>query len=290
MTWELSVNALPGHLSHISNPPRQLFVRARDSTVLAALMDRPKVAIVGTRMVTAYGQEVTIKLAQELAARGVVIISGLALGVDGIAHRAALEVGGLTVAVLPTPVEQVYPRSHHNLAKQILENDGALISEYPADAPMYKTNFIARNRIVAGLADALLITEAAEHSGTMHTAGFALEQGITVLTVPGNITSPTSAGTNNLIKAGATPVTSTNDILNSIGIATLAEAQATNRRVHGSNKQEQQLIDLMEQGITDGNKLLDLSSLATEQFNHHMTMLELTAKIRAMGANQWCLT
>src|SRR6185437_10030523 len=120
-----------------------------------------------------------------------------------IAHRAALEAHGITIAVLPGPVENVYPASHTQLAEQILEQGGALISEYPAGTPGFKQNFIARNRIVAGLAQALIITEATEKSGSLHTARFALEQGKEVLAVPGNITSPASVGTNNLIKAGA---------------------------------------------------------------------------------------
>src|SRR5207244_4380589 len=135
------------------------------------------------------------------------------LGVDAVAHQAALDAGGLTIAVLPSPLEEIYPVSHRRLAMQILEKGGALISEFPEGTPAFRGNFIARNRLVSGLSDALLITEAAEKSGSLHTARFALEQGREVLAVPGNITSITSAGTNNLLKAGAAPVTSYEDVM-----------------------------------------------------------------------------
>lgn len=289
MIWEISAGMQLGHLHHIDSPPKQLFVRAQHREAFDQLMAKPRVAIVGTRMVTTYGQAVTARLARELAAHGVVIISGLAIGIDGIAHTAALDADGFTIAVLPTPVEQIYPRSHQALAQRIIDNQGALVSEYPDKSPLYKTSFVARNRIVAGLADALLITEAAENSGTMHTATFALRQGLTVFTVPGNITSPTSAGTNNLIKQGATPVTQASDILDNLKLAMPETFISMTKRVQGSNSDEQLLIELMENGVTDGNELLRQSQLDVSRFNHHMTMMEITAKIRALGANQWGL-
>jgi DNA processing protein len=122
----------------------------------------------------------------------------------------------------------------------------------------------------------------------MHTARFALEQGIDVLAVPGNITSPTSDGTNNLIKSGAIPVTCTNDILQSLKLAPTARSGKA-VRVRGANAEEQQIIDLLEQGISEGNDLLATSKFSVEQFNHHLTMLEITAKIRPVGANRWAL-
>lgn len=290
MVWELHANAFPGHLPYIRNSPKQLFVRSDTRETFSDLMRRPRIAIVGTRRVTTYGQQVTADLAGELAAHGVVIISGLAIGIDSIAHQAALEANGLTMAVLPGSVEEIYPRSHQSLAKRILQNNGALVSEYPYGTQTFPPNFVARNRIVAGLADALLITEATENSGTMHTARFAMEQGIDVLAVPGNITSPTSAGTNNLIKTGVTPVTCVADILFALKLtSSIGEPISKKVRLNGANSDEQLLLDLLENGVTDGNELLQQSELAVEQFNHHMTMLEITARIRALGANQWGL-
>src|SRR5688572_6641342 len=211
----LSTSDVPEKLRNIPNPPKQLFVIGKN---VNELLNKPCVTIVGSRKVSAYGRAVTMGLAGELAKSGIVIISGLALGVDSLAHKAALDVGGLTVAVLPSGVDKIYPAAHFGLAKQILQQGGALVSEYPDGTPPLKHQFIERNRIASGLGDALLITEAAEKSGTLHTANFALEQGRPVLAVPGNITSPTSAGTNNLIKAGATPVTGVQDVLLALGL------------------------------------------------------------------------
>lgn len=271
----------PEPLRHISSPPKELFATGELNELLA----RPRVAIVGSRKVSIYGRNVTTMLAGELARQGVVIISGLALGVDAIAHRAALEAGGLTLAVLPGPIEMILPGSHQNLAMEIIKQGGALVSEYPEGSVPFKTNFVARNRIVAGLCDALLITEAAEKSGSLHTARFALEQGKDVLAVPGNITSPVSVGTNNLLKAGAVPVTSTEDVLHVLNLKPAVKA----RTIKGANPAEQLLIDLLSKDTTDGAELLIRSDLEVGEFNQTLTMLEITGKIRSLGTNQWTL-
>ncbi len=272
---------IPEAVLHIASPPKELYVIG---TSLAEIMQQPRVAIVGSRKVSAYGREATMKLAYDLASRGVAIISGLALGVDGLAHKAALEAGGTTVAVLPSPLEHVYPASHRQLAKQILDSGGGLVSEYPEDTPFNRSTFIARNRLVSGLAQALLITEAAEKSGTLHTANFALEQGRDVLAVPGSIFSPTSAGTNNLIKAGAMPVTSYLDVLRALHIEDNA-VEAKGAR--GANEAEQLLLDLLAEGVRDADMLLAGCNLGVSDFNQTLTMLEISGKIRSLGAGQW---
>lgn len=279
-----NTEAYPATLNTISSPPAQLYQQGAD---LLSLMKRPRVAIVGSRNVSPYGRQVTQRLARELAEQGIVIISGLALGVDALAHRAALEVDGLTIAVLPGCLETVYPATNRRLAQDILAQGGALVSEYAAGEPMsYKANFIARNRIVAGLADAVLITEAAEKSGSLHTARFALEQGKDVLVVPGNITSPGSVGTNNLIKAGALPITSSQDVLHALGLVCHRTKPTTAK---GRNAYEQRVLDLLLQGVNDGNTLLTKSDLTITEFNQTLTMLELGGKVRSLGANQWAL-
>lgn len=288
MIKEFALAEMPASLRHMPEPPKQLFIRTAQPGAFEDLMRRPRVAIVGSRKVTAYGQMVTEKFATELAAQGIVIVSGLAIGVDGIAHRAALAAGGLTMAVLPSSVESVYPRSHAGLADRILQKHGALISEYPPGTPGLKHHFVERNRIVAGLSNLLLIAEAAERSGTLHTANFAMEQGIDVLVVPGSILSPTSVGTNNLLKTGATPVTCSNDVLHALDMPAALDDEKT-LRVQGANADEQCLIDLLEQGVQQGSELLERSGLSIDHFNHHLTMLEITAKIRPLGANQWSL-
>lgn len=287
--YEITQQHLPECLRRIPSPPQQLYVRSNNPSDFENLMRQPRVAIVGSRKVSNYGQAVTIELATGLAAHGIAIISGLALGVDAIAHKAALTAGGTGIAVLPGPVERIYPRSHFQLADQLLYAGGALVSEYPEGSDIYKPNFVARNRIVAGLADALLIIEAAEKSGTLHTATFAMNQGIDVMVVPGNITSETSVGTNNLLKVGASPVTSVADIMHVIGLKTAARQGSAVSRVRGANADEQNLINLLEQGIFDGNELLAASGLDVRDFNHNLTMLEISAKIRSLGANQWSL-
>lgn len=282
---ELTVknSGLPQSLTQISVAPRQLFHRGSE---LAELLKRPRVAIVGSRNVSPYGKQVTLQLAAQLAEQGVLIISGLALGVDALAHQAALEAHGLTLAVLPCSLEKFYPATNARLAERILDEGGAVVSEYPVSTFAAKQNFIARNRLIAGLAQAVVITEAAEKSGSLHTARFALEQGKDVLAVPGNITSPGSVGTNNLIKAGATPVTSYLDVLHVLG---LDEHQLHPADIRGRNAYEQTLLDLLLQGVTDGEGLLKQSALSTSDFNQTLTMLEIGGKIRSLGANHWSL-
>ncbi len=238
----------------------------------------------GSRNVTPYGRVVTERFAEQLAERGITIVSSLALGVDAIAHEAALRAGGIHVAVVANGLEKIYPASNTSLAKKLLAQGGALISEYPEGTPSFKQQFVARNRIVARLADALLITEASEKSGTLHTARFALEQGRDVLVVPGNITSPNSVGCNNLICAGATPVTSIEDILFALGAGNLT----TTSYVHTSDTaDEQAILDLLYNGTSDGHELLTVGGLSADLFSQTLTMLELSGKIHPLGNNHW---
>jgi DNA processing protein len=276
----------PDALRQLPQPPEQVYYAGEP---LEAWVDEPKIAIVGSRKVTAYGRTVTNQLAAELARAGVTIISGLALGVDSIALSAALEAGGRTVAVLPGSVESIYPRSHKHLADQILATGGTLLSEYTGAGTPHKHQFIARNRLVAALSDAVLITEAALKSGTMHTVRFALEQGKTIFAVPGNITSAMSEGCNNLIKSGAIPVTGVNDILDAMEWQVLRNAD-TAPRAASSVPEEQLLLSLMQQGISDGAELLKRSGLSAAEYNQHLTMLEITGLIKPLGNDQWQLS
>lgn len=250
------------------------------------LLTRPKLAVVGSRKVTPYGRGVTEMLVTALVAKGVVIVSGLALGVDSIAHQACLSAGGQTIAVLPSSLNRIYPRTHHNLAQQILRQGGALVTEYETDESPFKHYFIARNRIIAGLGDGILLTEAAERSGSLHTANFGLELGKQVMAVPGNITSQLSAGCNNLIKYGAVPVMSVDDILAAMDWTSLREAP---KQIVTENDQERRIIELLQQGVSDGADLLKQSKLEASLFNQNLTMLEITGRIRPTGANHWSL-
>lgn len=247
---------------------------------------RPTVAIVGARKPTAYGNEVTRRFAYDLAKQGAVVVSGLALGVDSIAHRATIEAGGMTIAVLPSGLPDIYPASHHGLADQIVTHGGALISEYQPGAPIRLYTFLERNRIVSGLSDAVLITEAAARSGTLNTAMHALQQGKDVFVVPGNITSPLSAGCNALLKQGAMPATCAEDILQVIA-PQLLQTQAI--LPLGTTPLEASIISLLQSGVRDGDELHVKSGVATSELNQALTMLELSGTIRALGGNQWTL-
>lgn len=244
------------------------------------------VAIVGTRKPTSYGQEMTYKLSYELASRGVIVVSGLALGVDGIAHKAALDAGGTTIAVLPTSLTNVHPKTHYELAKRIIQQGGALITEYSPDDCVHKGNFLARNRIVSALCDGVLITEAAARSGTLATAAFALEQGKQVMALPGNVTSPMSAGCNKLLKQGAKAVTEASDVLEELGIAT---EPAQTQLLLAQTPEEAIIIKLIQQGMRDGDEIHQNSGLSAADFSQTITLLEIEGKIRALGANKWSL-
>ncbi len=269
----------PEVLQHIHTPPSQLRYIGDFDTLLSM----PRLAIVGSRKVTPYGKAVTLSLARQAAERGIAIISGLALGVDGLAHQGALEAKGVTAAVLPSGLQAIYPASHKQLAEQIVASGGALLTEYPDSMQPFKTNFIERNRLVSGLSDAVLITEAAIKSGTLHTAKFALEQGRTVMAVPGNITSEQSGGTNNLIKAGAIAVTEISDILAAMGLTETIQP----RDIIGSTQEETILLTLLTSGMSEGSELLAASKLSASAFNQSLTMLEITGKIRPLGAGHW---
>jgi len=212
-----SEDRFPQLLRELHDPPPGLFLRGSADT---ALLSEPTVAIVGARACSSYGSQVARRLGRELAAAGLVVVSGLARGVDGEAHRGALDAGGATVAVLGCGVDRDYPAAHAQLARGICEN-GLVISEYAPGVEPAPWRFPARNRIIAGLAAATVIVEARERSGALITADFALEAGREVFTVPGEITSALAAGTNALLRLGATPLTRADDVLELFGIQPL---------------------------------------------------------------------
>ncbi len=276
-------NEIPEKLRVIPSPPKQLFYIGQ----LDDLLDKPMLAVVGSRKISAYGQAVTNKLVREVAAKGVVIISGLALGVDACAHKATLDANGVTIAILPTSLDNIQPQTNAHLAKQIVEQRGVLMSEYPGGSAVHRTYFVSRNRLVSGLSDAVLITEAAEQSGTMHTAAYARQQGKPLLAVPGPINNPLSQGPNSLLKAGATPVTEAQDILNVLGIKA---TEAKQLELIVATDEERIVISLIKSGLTDGHELQKQSKLTPGSFNQTLTMLELSGHIKSQGNNQWSIS
>ncbi len=269
----------PEKLRHIPTPPQELFYRGKlpDST-------RKSVAIIGTRKPTRYGTEVTLDLARKLAERGVVIISGLALGVDALAHQGALKGQGTTSAVLAGGVDKPSPFTNARLAEEILAHGGGIISEYPAGMPPMAHQFLERNRLVSGLADAIIVTEASIRSGTANTVMHALEQGREVYAVPGPITSPMSAGCNHMIAQGATPITSVDEF-----VEQFVPRAGVQTEIFAYNDQERVIIDLIKTGVREGDELHAKSQLEAGSFAQTMTMLEIRGAIKPLGANQWSL-
>jgi DNA processing protein len=220
--------AFPTLLRAIHDPPVGLFLRGGADI---ALLARPAVAIVGARACSPYGDNVGRLLGRELAAAGLVVVSGLARGVDAAAHRGALDAGGSTVAVLGCGIDRNYPAAHAELAARIAAT-GLVISEYAPGVEPAPWRFPARNRIVAGLARATVVVEAREGSGALITADFALEEGREVFACPGEITSALSAGSNALLRLGATPLTSASDVLELFGLerqVTVDDSQVDDR-------------------------------------------------------------
>ena len=273
-------------LVSIANPPKSLCFMGTLPTSGA-----PVVAIVGSRKPSAYGREVTEQLASDLATAGCIIVSGLALGIDGIAQKAALEAGGTVIGVIPNELPDISPQTNYKLAMNIIKNGGAILSEWKkGDGKIVnRWSFLERNRLVSGLADAVIITEAAERSGTLNTAAHALSQGRDVFAVPGNITSPLSAGCNALLKQGALVATTATDILNVIAPSNARSATDQAVIPLGETPAENTIIDLLRTGLRDGDQLQQQSGLNPADFATALTMLEINSVIKPLGANNWAL-
>ncbi len=254
---------------------------------------RPKtVAIVGSRHNTKYGEEVAYQMAYELAKQGVIIVSGLAYGIDSIAHRGCLDAGGVTVAVLGTPIDQIYPRNHTKLAAEIIEKNGAIISEYaPGESVNTQYSFLYRNRLISGLADAVVVVEAAERSGSLNTATHALEQGRDVFAVPGNITNPYSQGCNKLISQGAFPYTYPDDILQILFPDDFIKKQKHLRKAKliGDNDVETAILQALSSGLRHGDEIMGATHLPPEVFSQSISLLEVKGRIRSLAGGGWAL-
>lgn len=304
-------------LASIALTPKTLYFRGKipQNMAKSGLSETPKrppvVAIVGSRHNTRYGEEVAYKLAYELGKRGVLVISGLAYGIDSIGHRGCLDAGGTTIAVLGTRIDDIYPRNHLSLAREIIEKNGAIISEYAPksleDAPLAPAeyideatkkrsinqyaSFLYRNRIISGLSDIVVVVEAAERSGSLNTATHALEQGKEVFAVPGNISSPYSQGCNKLISQGATPYTEPDDILRILFPEEYIKhhKKAKKQGLIGDNDVETAILSSLADGLRSGDEIMRKSKLPPEVFNQSISMLEIKGRIRSLGMNNWGL-
>ena len=265
-----SDSAFPPLLHAIHDPPPGLFLRGQAEE---ALLGRPAVAIVGARACSPYGRQVARRLGRELAAAGLVVVSGLARGIDAEAHRGALEGGGATVAVLGCGIDRDYPAAHRDLACQVAAV-GLVVSEYAPGVEPAPWRFPARNRIVAGLCAASIVVEARERSGALITADFALEEGREVFAVPGEITSALSAGANALLRLGATPLTCAQDVLESYGLA-VAEAVAPEL-----GQTAARVLERVRDGAAGADELARATALSAGELAVALTELELAGAVR----------
>ena len=274
LTWE--DEQYPLRLKEIDQPPPVLYIRGTFTTE-----DSWAVAVVGTRRVTAYGRQVTEELASFLAANGVTVISGLARGVDSIAHQSALKAGGRTIAVLGCGVDRIYPPEHVQLAGKIMIS-GALISDYAPNTPPDASNFPPRNRIISGLSMATVVVEAGETSGALITAQFAIDQGREVFAVPGNIFAPQSKGTNRLIAQGAHPMISVRDLLDVLDLTRVTEQRLV-RKVLPSDETESKLMSVLSHEPLHMDEIRNQTGLPIERVSATLVMMELKGLVRQVG-------
>lgn len=273
----------PALLAEIGAPPPVLFLRG---SILET--DALAVAIVGTRAPSAYGRDMARSIARDLARAGVTIVSGLARGIDGIAHEAALETGGRTLAVLGSGIHDVYPREHRNLSRRIGEQ-GAVISDNLPNAKPDRWNFPARNRIISGLSRGVLVVEAPEKSGGLITVDFAADQGRDVFAVPGLATSVTSAGTNKMIRDGARLVRDAADILEDLLLfATTPVRDAVRQPALLLDDDERRLLGLLTSTPLHIDEIVDASGLALPRVSAILLSLELQDHVVNTGAQHYC--
>lgn len=272
LTWESE--GYPSLLANIELPPPVLYV---DGTITSE--DAWAVAVVGTRHASAYGKQVAQRFAQGLAENGVTVVSGLALGIDGVAHRAALEAGGRTIAVLGCGLDTIYPERHQALAEDI-RHAGALVSDYPLGTRPEPGNFPPRNRIISGLSLGTLVVEAGERSGALITIHYALDQGRETFAVPGNIYNLTSAGTNTLLQRGeAKLVTKVQDVLEELNLSMVAEQREIRQAVPESPT-EAALLAHVGADPTHLDDLVRRSGLPTDMVSSTLCLMELKGLVR----------
>jgi len=274
LTWDDA--GYPRRLKEIDQPPPVLYVRGE-----LLPEDEWAVAIVGTRRVTAYGRQVAEEVATALAHSGVTIVSGLARGVDSISHQAAVNAGGRTLAVLGNGVDQVYPPENRRLADQIMQH-GALVSDYPLGTQPDGINFPPRNRIISGLSIAVIIVEAGITSGALITATFAAEQGRDVFAVPGNINAPQSQGTNRLIRDGAQPLLSPQDVLETLNLTMVTEHRAVQMALP-ADPVEARLFKLLSHEPMHVDEIRTQADMPIETVSATLAMMELKGMVRQVG-------
>ncbi len=280
LTWDDP--GYPPQLLNIYNPPPVLYVKGE-------ILDEDQwaVAVVGTRGATVYGKGVARQISGDLARNKITIVSGLARGIDSEAHRAALDAGGRTIAVLGSGVDVIYPAESRKLAQAIVER-GALVSEYALGTRPEASNFPPRNRIISGLSLGVVIVEAGERSGALITADFALEQGREVFAVPGNIFRKKSVGTNKLIQQGAKLVLSVEDILEELNLKMVSQ-QAEVRAIVPENETEATLLEYITTEPIHVDEIGRKSGLPIAQVSSALALMELKGMVRQVGGMHYVL-
>jgi DNA processing protein len=274
----------PELLSEIYDPPPIFYYRGE-------LDNYFNIAIVGSRKHTSYGKNVTEEIARGLAQNNVAVVSGLALGIDAIAHSTAIEAGGKTIAVLGAGLDRqsIYPSSHRYLADKIEASGGAVISEFPLGAPALRHHFPQRNRIISGLSRGVLVIEAGENSGSLITAKCALEQNREVFAVPGSIYSNVSSGTNKLIKDGAISVTSVNDIIEALDLKQ-AITHLENKKIIPASREEEVILAHLSREPRHVNELIRLSTLDTRTINSTLIIMEMKGMVKNLGGMNYVIS
>lgn len=270
-------SSYPVNLIDLDNAPPVLYIKGKIS-----VNDANAVAIVGSRKMTSYGREVAEQFTGELAGLGVTIISGLARGIDTVAHRTSLDVGGRTIAVLGCGLDIVYPLENTGLAKRIIEKGGAVLSEYPLGYPALRTNFASRNRIISGLSKAVIVIEGEKKSGTLLTASAAAEQGRPVFAVPGQITSPTSGAPHFLIQNGAKMTTSVKDVLDELDLQLKVDKEQM-EKVMPATQEEGKLIEILEREPLHLDQIAVISEFDVSDVSARLTIMELKGLVKNLG-------
>ncbi|KKS11128.1 MAG: protecting protein DprA protein, partial [Candidatus Uhrbacteria bacterium GW2011_GWF2_41_430] len=280
----LTDDSYPSLLKQIYDPPYLLFIRG----TLPNLDNHRSLSIVGSRKASDYGIRVAKDLTQEIAKQGIVTVSGLAFGIDEIAHRATIDVSGITIAVLGFGILNPPSAREQEVQKLIVENNGAVISEFPILMHGAKQNFPIRNRIISGISNGTLVIEAAEKSGSLITAQSALEQNREVFAVPGSITSPTSAGTNILLKNGAHMVTCAQDILNvfDMGSCTPAQVEIKQKPI-GLTPEETAILETLSKTPIHIDEITRQTKLAAHQISATLSVLELKGLVQDTGGQYY---
>jgi DNA processing protein len=272
----------PARLKQIYDYPPVLYVRGN-----LPAEDEPCLAIVGTRRPTIYGRQVTEEIVADLARSKITIVSGLARGIDSVAHRTALDAGGKTIAVFGSGLDIVYPGENAKLAQAIMEH-GALVSEYPLGVKPRAENFPLRNRIMSGLSLGVLVVEAGERSGATITAHQAVEQNREVFAIPGSILAPTSQGTNRLIQEGAKLVRNYTDILQELNL-TIVVQQAEIKEFSPANEFESAILKQLASEPSHINEICRRSGLTMQEVSSTLAMLELKGIVRQVGNMNYVL-